>query len=214
MWVTVTSPGTELDAADRGLGCLGVSAASYDEQERRTREYHRRIQLCDPVGGMVNDQVHTMNFRYCHEDYREARRVGVPMVTAFNVANSHLYWTREAYPTRAYQTLGNVGAAMKAKQAPADDPSVAKGLPEGVGVGDPDHLVRTIKRWEAIGVTGINFLLNAMEMVPQQAVLDSMRLFAREVLPQFRTPAERQTAVYTPARIPSIGPTVVAAGAR
>src|SRR5262249_8126746 len=36
LWVTVTSPGTELDAADRGIGCLGVAAASYAEQERRT----------------------------------------------------------------------------------------------------------------------------------------------------------------------------------
>src|SRR5262249_44261257 len=31
MWVTVTSPGTELDAADRGLGCLGVASAGYAE---------------------------------------------------------------------------------------------------------------------------------------------------------------------------------------
>ena len=50
MWVTVTSPGTELDAAERGLGCLGVAAAGYAEQERRTNEYFRRIQSCDPVG--------------------------------------------------------------------------------------------------------------------------------------------------------------------
>jgi len=55
MWVTVTSKGTELDAADRGLGCLGVAAASYTEQERRTKEYHRRIELCDPVGVSVVD---------------------------------------------------------------------------------------------------------------------------------------------------------------
>jgi alkanesulfonate monooxygenase SsuD/methylene tetrahydromethanopterin reductase-like flavin-dependent oxidoreductase (luciferase family) len=199
LWVTVTSPGTELDAADRGLGCLGVSAAGYEEQERRTLEYHRRIALCEPVGGVVNDQVHTMNFLYCHEDYRRARDVGVPMVTAFNVANAHLYWTREAYPTRAYQALGNAGAAMKPKKAPADDPSVAKGLPEGVGVGDPEHLIRTIKRWESIGVTGINFLLNAMEMVPQEQVLESMRLFAREVMPSFRSAAQRQAPVYAPA---------------
>src|SRR5881409_250004 len=57
MWVTVTSPGTEQDAADRGLGCLGVATASYAEQERRTREYHRRIQLCEPAGAIVNDRV-------------------------------------------------------------------------------------------------------------------------------------------------------------
>ena len=96
---------------------------------------------------------------------------------------------------------GNAGAAMKAKKPPADDPSVAKGLPEGVGVGDPEHLVQTIKRWESIGVTGINFLLNAMEMIPQEQVLASMRLFAEEVMPQFRSKQERQQAVFTPAAV-------------
>ena len=68
MWVTVTSPGTELDAAERGLGCLGVAAAGYAEQERRTEDYHRRVQSCDPVSSVVNDQVTTLNFLYCHED--------------------------------------------------------------------------------------------------------------------------------------------------
>ena len=201
MWVTVTTPGTELDAAERGLGCLGVSAASFEEQDRRTKIYHQRIQHCEPVGGLVNDQVHTMNFLYCHEDYRAARDLGVPMVNAFNVANTHLYWTREAYPTRAYHTLGNAGAAMKPKRAAADDPSAAKGLPQGVGVGDPEHLIATIKRWESIGVTGINFLLNAMEMIPQARVLESMRLFAREVMPKFRTREELTAPVWAPSRI-------------
>lgn len=90
---------------------------------------------------------------------------------------------------------------MKGKRAPADDPSAAKGLPQGVGVGDPEHLIATIKRWESIGVTGINFLLNAMEMVPQAQVLDSMRLFAKEVLPKFRTPAELSAPVWAPSRV-------------
>src|SRR3970282_577997 len=72
LWVTVTSPGTELDAAERGIGCLGVAAAGYAEQERRTREYHRRIQSCTPVGAVVNDCATTLNFMYCHDDVREA----------------------------------------------------------------------------------------------------------------------------------------------
>jgi alkanesulfonate monooxygenase SsuD/methylene tetrahydromethanopterin reductase-like flavin-dependent oxidoreductase (luciferase family) len=203
MWVTVTSPGTELDAAERGLGCLGVAAVSYEEQERRTAEYHRRIAGCDPVGSVVNDQVHTMNFLYCHEDYEVAKRVGLPMVNTFNVANAHLYWTREAYATSAYQALGNVGRSLAQAAATADDPSVAKGLPEGVGVGDPDHLVRVIKRWESAGVTGINFILNAMEMVPQEAVLDSLRLFASEVMPAFRDSTVALAPVAAPTTIPA-----------
>src|SRR6516165_1623456 len=50
MWVTVTSPGTELDAAERGLGCLGVAAVSYEEQDRRTKQYHQVVSGCEPVG--------------------------------------------------------------------------------------------------------------------------------------------------------------------
>jgi hypothetical protein len=72
--------------------------------------------------------------------------------------------------------------------------------------------VRTIERWESIGVTGINFLLNAMEMVPQAAVLASLDLFAREVMPRFRTPEERRAAVFTPASVPAR--TAFAAGGR
>jgi alkanesulfonate monooxygenase SsuD/methylene tetrahydromethanopterin reductase-like flavin-dependent oxidoreductase (luciferase family) len=200
LWVTVTSPGTELDAADRGIGCLGVAAVTYDEQDRRTKEFHRRIQQCDPVGPVVNDRVHTMNFLYCHEDYRQAAKVGLPMAGEFSALNAHLYWTREAYPTPAYHSLGNVGVALKPAPAGSDDPSAAKGLPEGLGVGDPDHLTRVIKRWEAIGVDGINFILNTSERIAQEDVLASLRLFAAEVMPAFRSPEERNAPVPAPSR--------------
>ena len=55
-------------------------------------------------------------------------------------------------------------------------------------VGDPRRIVEAIRRWESIGVDGINFILNGMETVPQAEVLDSLRLFAKEVMPQFRRP--------------------------
>jgi len=43
-----------------------------------------------------------------------------------------------------------------------------------------------IERWESVGVDGINFLVNALEVLPQEQVLESMRLFATEVMPRFR----------------------------
>ena len=184
MWVTVTSPGTELDAAERGIGCLGVASTTYAEQERRTREYHRRIQSCDPVSAVVNDQVTTLNFLYCHEDPDRAAATGMRMVGLFGLTNSHLLWTREAYPTRAYQSLGNLapGGGGADRSSPGDP----RGIPEGIGIGDPDRIIRVIERWESIGVTGINFLLNASETIPQDEVLASLRLFASDVLPKFR----------------------------
>jgi len=44
-----------------------------------------------------------------------------------------------------------------------------------------------ITAWENVGFDGINFIHQFMEVVPQQYVLDSMRLFAEEVMPRFKT---------------------------
>ncbi len=182
LWVTVTSPGTEVDAAERGLGCLGVAAAGYAEQERRTKAYHQRIRSCDPVSSVVNDQVTTLNFLYCHEDPDLAARVGMGMVGNFGLHNAHLLWTREAYPTPAYRSLGNLAPAAGSDRASPADP---RGIPEGICVGDPDRIIEVVKRWESIGVDGINFLLNSTEVIDQAAVLESLRTFAREVMPHF-----------------------------
>jgi hypothetical protein len=38
-----------------------------------------------------------------------------------------------------------------------------------------------------VGVDGVNFILNAFDVVEQQAVLDSLRLFAAEVMPKFKS---------------------------
>ena len=183
LWVTVTSPGTELDAADRGLGCLGVATAGFAEQERRTREYHRRIQLCDPAGAVVNDRVSTLNFLYCHEDARVGGERGMAMMGHFGLMNAHLLFTREAYPSTAYQSLGNLAPPPRTSSTPS--PGEGPKLPEGMCLGDPQHIIQAIKHWESIGVDEVNFMLNAAEVLPQDQVLESLRLFAREVMPAF-----------------------------
>ncbi len=132
---------------------------------------------------MVTSEVSTLNFLYCHEDPKVAARTGMGMVGTFGLTNSHLMWTREAYPTRAYQSLGNL--APKADRTKSGGPGDAYGIPEGICVGDPDIIVAALKRWESLGLTGINFLLNGLEVIPQEQVLASMRLFAAEVMPQF-----------------------------
>ncbi len=183
LWVTVTIPGTELDAADRGIGCLGVAAAGFAEQERRTREYHRRIRQCEPVSSVVNDRVATLNFLYCHEDAKVAASTGMRMLGLFSFFNANLLPTREAYPTRAYQSLG---ALAPTPTTDAGNPGDARGVPEGIAIGDPKRVADAIARWESIGVDAINFIVNTVETIPQDEVLASLRLFASEVMPRFR----------------------------
>jgi len=180
LWVAVSSPGTENDAADRGMGCLGVNFSSFAQQERMVAEYRRRIQNCDPVGA-VNDQLNTINFLYCHDDSEVGVTTGRQMMGQFQYLAGQLDMAKEVYPTRAYLTAGLLSGARRRAAAPGD----LKEPPEGIAVGSPDQIIRELKKWEATGVDRVQFLLNTAETIPQQQVLDSLRLFASEVMPHF-----------------------------
>ena len=181
MWVTVTTPGTELDAADghRVPRCRRGDV-------RRAGTPHGRVPPSDRVWSRSAGRrgVTTQNFLYCHEDIDHAAAVGGRMAAAFSLLNAHLLWTREAYPTSAYQSLGNLAPPAAKKETGA--PGERRPLPEGVAIGDPGRIIEEIERWDSVGIDGINFMLNAMEQIPQQEVLDSLRLFAAEVMPKFK----------------------------
>ncbi len=181
LWVAVTTPGTELDAAERGLGSLGLTFGMFAEQEKRIAEYRRRIQHCAPVGEFVNDTVATVNFLYCHEDEKVGFETGRRMADTFNYLATQLISAREVYPTKSYQSLGLLPQLRR--QATGPDTSSQAG--EGLCFGGPERIIRAIKGWESVGVDCINFLVNTAEVIPQADVLASFRLFAREVMPAF-----------------------------
>jgi alkanesulfonate monooxygenase SsuD/methylene tetrahydromethanopterin reductase-like flavin-dependent oxidoreductase (luciferase family) len=181
MWVAVTSPGTEIDAADRGLGSLGLSFAGFDEQEKKIKEYRRRIKSCEPVGAFVNEQVATTNFLFCHEDEKTGVEMGKRLGNTFNYLATQLISTREVFSSPSYQSLGLLPALRRA----ATGPDANEQQTEGMAYGDPARIIRAVKKWESLGVDCINFILNANEVVPQDQVMASLRLFAKEVMPVF-----------------------------
>jgi hypothetical protein len=199
MWVAVTSPGTELDAADRGMGSLGLTFGGFSEQDKKIAEYRRRIKYCNPVGEVVNEAVNTTNFLFCHEDDEYGTKTGIRVSGTFNYLAEQLLAARQAYPSRSYPNLGLLPALRRESTAPTEG-----NVPEGLCIGNPDRIITAIKKWEAVGVDRINFLLNAMETVPQEQVLDSLRLFAKEVMPAFKgssntAPATERVAATTAA---------------
>ncbi|TMG05781.1 MAG: LLM class flavin-dependent oxidoreductase [Chloroflexi bacterium] len=181
MWVAITSPGTEIDGADRGLGWLGLTFGGLEEQEKRIAEYRRRIKVCEPVGEVVNEQVNTVNFLYCHEDDATGVAKGRRLQGTFGYMAAQLLSAREAYPTPSYPALGLLPQLRPDAESPGDSVRV----PDGLCIGSPDRIIEAIKKWESVGADRVNFLLNAMEVVPQEEVLASLRLFAKEVMPKF-----------------------------
>jgi alkanesulfonate monooxygenase SsuD/methylene tetrahydromethanopterin reductase-like flavin-dependent oxidoreductase (luciferase family) len=181
MWVAMSSPGTEFDAADRGMGALGVNFASFTETEQRVKEYRRRIQSCDPVGEIVTDQLASVNFLFCHPDDAQGVDIGMRMIRTFQYMAGQLDMAKEVFPTRSYPTAGLLAQTRRQAAGPGDE----RGAPEGIAVGNSGQIVEQLKKWEACGVDRINFLLNAAENIPQEQVLASLQLFADEVMPAF-----------------------------
>ncbi len=181
LWVAVSTPGTEIDAAERGLGALTLVIGRPEELEGRFKEYRRIIQTCEPVGEFVNENIATVNFLYCHKDNETGVKTGQRLADTFGYMAAQVMQTRDAFPTPTYPTGGLLAGlrdkvkADEAKSGPSAD----------LAIGDPEHITETLKRWEAVGVDSVQFLLNMMETVPQQEVLDSLRLFAKEVMPKF-----------------------------
>jgi alkanesulfonate monooxygenase SsuD/methylene tetrahydromethanopterin reductase-like flavin-dependent oxidoreductase (luciferase family) len=191
MWVAITSPGTEIDAAERGLGALGLTFTGFAEQEQRVREYKKRITSCEPVGEFVNDRVNTVNFLFCHEDGDYAIERGSRIQQTFAQVGGQFLSAREAVPARAYQS----GALLpQLRQAAL---RTEGRVPEGLTVGDPQRIVGVLKSWEAAGVDGVNFLLDAAGAVPQEEILASLRLFAAEVMPAFKPARAAEPAAAT-----------------
>jgi alkanesulfonate monooxygenase SsuD/methylene tetrahydromethanopterin reductase-like flavin-dependent oxidoreductase (luciferase family) len=177
LWVACSSPETTLQAAERGMGMLGVSVGTPKEQEGRIAEYHRRIQNCEPVGEFVNQQANALNFLYIDE---RGRAMGERFIAQFNRLATQTVGINQVYPGSAYNTPGLLFALRR------DSMASGKALiRDGFSIGDPDDAISALKLWEQTGVDGIMFLVNNSQIIPQEDVLNSLRLFAKYVMPAF-----------------------------
>lgn len=180
MWVAVTAPGTEIDAAERGLGCLTVSPGNVARNAPRFDAYRKAIRNCEPVGAFVNDRIAAVNWLFCHEDGDYARLQIEKMVHSFASIAAQTVEIAQSFPASNYGAIGLLGAL---RGDPADDGS--KPVPDGLCGGTPAELIETLKRWESAGVDEVIFMVNSREAVAQEEVMASLDLFARDVLPAF-----------------------------
>ena len=197
LWVAVSSPETAVQAAERGIGCLGVSIGSPKEYEKRVKDYRRTIKNCEPVGEFVNDQVNGVTFLYVDETDEQASVWGSKLAYSFAHLAAHLVGIGSVYPTPAYTAPGLLFAIRRGTEDRA--PGGGGVIGEGMGVGSPQTVIKNLKMWQEIGVDRMVFIINTAEQIPQEKVLNSLRLFADHVMPAFDKEAAPVPARKTPA---------------
>ena len=212
MWAACGSRGTEIDSAERGIGALFLSFSGYQQQAERVKGFRERIARCDdPVGGLINNRATLVNFLYCHEDDEVGQSVGKRLAIRYGETGGQASGVSELYPTPGYSYTGDVRSALqRGTSAPAPQSDGQAGysqrsslrtlyhsedarVPEGLCGGDPQRIIKALEGWGGTGIDEVSFLMSAGEIVTHQEVMDSLRLFGREVLPHFQNDNETPT---------------------
>ncbi len=202
LWVAVSSPETAVQAAERGIGCLGVSIGTPKAYEKRVKDYRRAIKNCEPVGEFVNDQVNGVTFLYVDETDEAAQVWGTKLAYSFSHLAAHLVGIGTVYPTPAYT---NPGLLFALRRSSSDEKAPGGGgvIGEGMGIGSPQTVIKNLKMWQEIGVDRMVFIINTAEQIPQEKVLSSLRLFTEHVMPAFDSPPAKKAAAKSKKQAPA-----------
>ena len=201
IWMAATSPQSWEIAGRNGIGILGLTIfVSVPQLEDRVRAYRQALTQAKPVGRFVNDKVGAFTIVHVAETKEQAVANG-----GADAAINYLLY--------AFRVLGGFAdpsgrgmerdyADLEIKSTPYRD-LIAKEYPiivkmqrnectfedldqeDMVIVGDVDHVIRKVERYKA---AGLDHLLSLMQVdrVPHPAVMKSIDLFAKHVMPRFR----------------------------
>ena len=194
LWVAATTPPTFEMAGRMGLGVLSFSLTAPGQSEKAVEAYRAAIRDAEPVGAFVNNQVAAFTTALCLEDDVEARRVGSFSAAAYAEGSRQIYtqWSKSESGWKGWfgrETLTEAEITPEAM-----DKLCADGV---VCVGDPEACIRTIKRWEELGVDQIMCLIQAGR-IQHETAMESIRNFGKYVIPYFKKRAGEQPAA--PAR--------------
>jgi len=199
LWVACSNRETIHLAARLGIGALTFAFVDPTEARKWVGEYYEIIKTeCKPIGHAVNANVAMVTGFSCHPDEQEARRRGEDGFRFFGYGLGHHYIFGSHKPGRT-----NIWENFER----ARDSLPAAG--EHRGIGTPDQLRAHLSLFEETGVDQVIFIQQA-GLNKHEHICDSLELFAREVMPEFK---ERDPALVA-AKEARFAPAIEAALAR
>ncbi|TMB40700.1 MAG: LLM class flavin-dependent oxidoreductase [Deltaproteobacteria bacterium] len=201
IWMATTSPQSWEIAARNGIGVLGLTLfVSVPQLAERVRAYRTALTGAKPVGKFVNDRVAAFTVVHVAETKEDAVLSG-----GTEAAINYLLY--------AFRVLGGfadpTGRGMQREYAELEIRStpyrdmIAKEYPiivkmqrnactfedldreDMVIVGDVDHCLRKVERYQRAGLDHFIALMQA-DRIPHAKVLRSIELFATRIMPHFR----------------------------
>lgn len=173
LWVACSNRETIRLAARLGMGALTFAFVDPSEARYWVEEYYETFKKeCEPIGQAVNPTVAMVTGFMCHEDPEVAIARGLEGFHFFGYALSHYYITGTHVPGRfsIWEDFKSKGPAFTA--------------PLG-GIGSPDQVREVLAGFERTGVDQVIFVQQGGRN-RHAHICESLELFARRVLPEFR----------------------------
>jgi alkanesulfonate monooxygenase SsuD/methylene tetrahydromethanopterin reductase-like flavin-dependent oxidoreductase (luciferase family) len=189
MWVAATSPDSYRIAGEVGMGILAFGmAVDAEAMSRRIALYREVLEASEPLGAVKNDNVAIMLMAFCAETRDEARRIAEEPFTWYleESLRHFLGWAKGGPMPKGYEWY--VTAAEKTAKAGGATSRNFDYLLDGgmILCGTPDDIKARIADFERAGATQI-LMATSVGGIPHEAVLSSIDLIGREVIPDFQT---------------------------
>jgi alkanesulfonate monooxygenase SsuD/methylene tetrahydromethanopterin reductase-like flavin-dependent oxidoreductase (luciferase family) len=204
VWVACSRRETILLAAQKGIGALTFAFVDPEEARHWVGDYHSTLEREGvPIGDAVNANVACVSTFMCHPDENEAMRRGLEGANFFGFSLAHYYVFGRHQPGRTdvwseYQRRradqGYDPAAVQAAAANQErlGAKVVQGGIAGLRgcVGTPAQIREYLLRYEEAGVDQLIFVSQAGKN-RHEDIMESIELFGREVLPEFKERDEK-----------------------
>ena len=196
LWVACSRRETIHFAAQKGIGALSFSFVEPEDAGTWVAEYYRLLDSdeCVPVGFAVNPNVAVVLPMMCHEDEQTAIERGIDGAHFFGYALAHYYGITPHEPGRTslweeFQEGRNIAGYSRDVILADDAPLAVKVFRAGLGsmrgaVGTPAQIAELCRRYQAVGVDQIGFVLQAGTN-RHEDICEALELFGKVVIPEF-----------------------------
>jgi hypothetical protein len=203
LWVACSRRETIHFAARQGLGALSFSFVEPEDADKWVEEYYELIasEECVPAGFAVNPSVAVVLPMMCHSDEQTAIDRGIDGAHFFGYSLAHYYGMGTHRPGRT--NVWDEFQANRAEKGFAREIVSAEDAPLGVrlmqhglgslrgAIGTPDQIRDMARRYEAVGVDEMIFVLQAGRN-RHEHICEALELFAAEVMPEFAARADQR----------------------
>jgi alkanesulfonate monooxygenase SsuD/methylene tetrahydromethanopterin reductase-like flavin-dependent oxidoreductase (luciferase family) len=175
LWVACSNRETIHLAARLGMGALTFAFVDPEEAKRWVDDYYTTLRTeCNPIGHAINPNIAMVTGFSCHPDAEEAKRRGLDGFRFFGFALAHHYLFGRHKPgrTNIWETFEKVRGML---------PDEA----ENRGIGTPAQLRAHLRAFAQAGVDQVVFIQQGGRN-RHEDICESLELFAREVMPEFK----------------------------